>query len=107
MDEQLDRKIRDLKLKIFMAEKELTASQHTMKLGALLRAGHAGQINKNALRDRERLEKKLDDLRAKLADIETGAVKIEASEPEPEPQTIKKGTKKATTAKPAAAKKAK
>jgi hypothetical protein len=92
MDEQHDKKVRDLKLKVVMTEKELAASQHNAKLGAWLKAGHAGQISKNAARDRERLEARLEDLRAKLA-----ALTVEPPPPVVEPE------KKTAAEKPVAA----
>ena len=73
MDEATERKVRDLKLKILKTEKELAATQHTMNLGAWLGAGHAGQMHRTAEKDRQRLEAKLAELKAKLEELAPGS----------------------------------
>jgi hypothetical protein len=72
MDQTSEHKIRDLKLKILHAEKELAASQHNSSLGAALRTGHASQMARAAERDRKRLEGKIEELKSQLASLERG-----------------------------------
>jgi hypothetical protein len=109
MDEAAERKIRDLKLKILKAEKELAATQHTMNLGAWLKAGHAGQIHRTAEKDRLRLEAKLVELKAKLEEVAPESTapaekpKRAAKPATPEEKPAK--TTKKTAAKKTAAKK--
>jgi hypothetical protein len=94
MDEQTEKKIRDLKLKIHTLEKEQTQSQYTMNRGAFLRAGHAGQIARNADKDRARIQEKIDELRAKLEEL-TGPTEDPAPAPAAEPEQEKAATKAA------------
>ncbi len=70
MDEQTEHKIRDLKLKLLMVEKELNASQHKTNLGAMLRAGNPAQMARAADRDRKRLEEKRDKLMEQLVALD-------------------------------------
>ena len=101
MDEATAHKVRDLKLKILHAEKELQATQHNANLGQWLHAGHTAQMAKANDRERERLEAKLADLKSKL-DALTGG----DSAPAPEPvaaETEPKPAKKAAATKAAAA----
>jgi hypothetical protein len=107
MDEITEHKIRDLKLRIQMAERELAATIHNAGLGAFLRAGHPTQINKAAERDRKRLEEKLEDLKSKLAELDPTAVTAAAPEPETKvvPEKKPAAAKKAAAEKPAAASK--
>ena len=81
MDETTERKVRDLKLKILKVEKELAASLHSANLGAWLHAGHAGQIQKTAERDRERLQNKLEDLKHQLEQLAPGSGAAAAAKP--------------------------
>ena len=106
MDEQTEKKIRDLKLRITMAEKELTATQNSMKLGVMLKAGHAGQMAKNAERDRERLESKLETLRAKLLELDPPQSEV-APKPVIAEEPVKKTTTKTAKAETPAVKKTK
>jgi hypothetical protein len=106
MDEQTEKKIRDLKLRITMAEKELTATQNSMKLGVMLKAGHAGQMAKNAERDRERLESKLETLRAKLLELDPLQAEV-LPQPNSVEEPIKPPTTKTATVKTDAVKKTK
>ena len=88
MDENLEHKIRDLKLRIMRVEKELAKSIHNANLGAWLHAGHPGQMAKAGERERKRLEIKLAELREKLEALAPGStpqpVKVEVI-PEPAP----------------------
>jgi hypothetical protein len=93
MDDVKEQKIRDLKLRILKVEKELAASQHNTNLGAWLRAGHASQMARQGEKDRKRFETKLEELKAKLAELESA----DSARPESEKQTAAE--------KPAAAKK--
>lgn len=99
MDEATERKIRDLRLKILKVEKELAARQHSANLGTWLHAGHAGQIQRTAERDRQRLETKLKELKTKLEAVIPGSTKPAAI---PKREVAKK-----TVAKPAPAAKKK
>ena len=72
MDDATAHKIRDVKLRILHVEKELQATQHNAELGQYLRAGHATQMAKANERERARLEAKLEDLKAKLAELSGG-----------------------------------
>jgi hypothetical protein len=111
MDEATERKVRDLKLKILKTEKELAATQHTMNLGAWLKAGHAGQIHRTAEKDRLRLEAKLAELKAKLEVVAPGssapkekpkrAAKQTTPEEKPAPATKRAAAKKTAAKKPA------
>jgi outer membrane biosynthesis protein TonB len=101
LDDQTEKKIRDLKLRILKTEKELQSSQHHLKLGAWLRAGHAGQLNRNAEKDRIRLEEKLKDLHASLESL-TGV----PSTPPPAPKAFVAEQVKAPAPQPAEAPKA-
>lgn len=67
MDETTEKKVRALKLKLLMAEKELHASSGKWKLGALLGAGHASAMNREVIKLKERLEGKIEKLRQELA----------------------------------------
>lgn len=110
MDEATERKIRDLRLKILKVEKELAARQHSANLGTWLHAGHAGQIQRTAERDRQRLETKLEALKTKLEEVAPGSTKpaatpkhtAAAKKPAVEPAPTAK--KKAAAKKPAAKK---
>ncbi len=72
MDEATQRKVRELKLKILMLEKELKQSQHTMGLQGWLKAGHSGQISRAAAKDRSRIEEKLELLREQVRALSPG-----------------------------------
>jgi hypothetical protein len=108
MNEDIQQKIRDLKMKIARAERELTATRHNSGLAAALRTGHAGQLAKAAERDRLRLETRIEELRTKLAAL------LEPADSSPDPAekaaeapapAVEKVQKKAAGAKaPAAAK---
>jgi hypothetical protein len=80
MDQTPEQKIRDLKLKLLRAEKELTTSQHNSSLGAALRTGHASQMARAAERDRLRLEARIEELKTKLAALEASAPPAPAAE---------------------------
>jgi hypothetical protein len=95
MDETIERKVRDLKLQILKAEKELAKTQSSANLGAWLHAGRANQIQKNAERDRQRLEAKLTELKAKLEETAPGS-----TTPPEKPKVA--ATKKTADKKPAA-----
>ena len=109
MDEATERKVRDLKLQILKAEKELAASQHSANLGAWLGAGHPKQLQHTAEKERRRLETKLDELRAKLEAVAPGST-TPAGKPKRTAvkktveEAPKKPTKKAAEPKPAAKK---
>lgn len=136
MDENLEHKIRDLKLRIMRVEKELARSLHNVNLGAWLHAGHPSQMAKAGERERKRLETKLAELRAQLEKLAPGStpqpapapleakpvapapppapVKVAAAKPKAEATGAKtapaikgKTTKKAADKKPAASKSAK
>ncbi|MBI5059766.1 hypothetical protein HZB60_08315 [candidate division KSB1 bacterium] len=79
-------------------EKELTQTQYTLNRGAFLRAGHAGQIARNADKDRARIQEKLDDMRTKLA-------ALGGSGPEPAPPPVEAENPKSKTAAKTAVKK--
>ncbi len=101
MDEATEHKVRDLKLQILKAEKELAATQHTMNLGAWLGAGRAGQMHRSAEKDRARLEAKLAELKAKLEEVapgSTAAAPSAAPEPPASPPTERKAAAKKTAA---------
>jgi hypothetical protein len=106
MDDATAHKVRDLKLKILIVEKELAATHHNSELGQWLRAGHASQMAKAAERERERLEKKLEELKGKIEAL-TGkasaptAPTVNAAPVEAVPKP--KPTKKTATTKAAAA----
>jgi hypothetical protein len=103
MDEATERKIRDLKLKILKVEKELAATQHSANLGSWLHAGHAGQIQKTAERDRKRLEAKLEELRAQLEQAAPGSIATtRAAEKSAKVEPAPAEKKKAAVKKPAA-----
>ncbi|MBK6765763.1 MAG: hypothetical protein IPG71_05335 [bacterium] len=83
MDEATDKKVRALKLKVVMAERELHASSGKWKLGALLKAGHADAMNREVSKVTERLEAKIAKLRDDITALtgeSAGAVK---AAPEP------------------------
>jgi hypothetical protein len=107
MDDVTEHKIRDLRLRILKAEKEIAASKHNVNLGAWLGAGHASQMAKQGERDRQRLEAKLEELKAKLAELQPSddAASARPSEEKSGAESAKK--KKTAEAKPAAAKKKK
>lgn len=71
MDELTTKKVRDLKLKITNLEKELTQTQHTMGLQGWLKAGHSGQIARNADKDRKRIEAKIAELKSQILSLES------------------------------------
>ncbi len=123
MDETTEKKVRALKLKLAMVEKELHASSGKWKLGALLGAGHTAAMNREVVKLKERLESKIERLRSDLASL-TGeplpaapipekskaaqAVKVRIDEPVPAaPKPVKevKPAAKAEVSKPAPAKK--
>jgi len=108
MGETTEHKIRDLRLRILKVEKEIAATKHNVNLGAWLRAGHASQMAKQGERDRERLEAKLEELKAKLAALLPAGEATLAS-PTKEKADVKPAAekKKATEAKGTAAKKKK
>ncbi|MBL0060642.1 MAG: hypothetical protein IPP40_03935 [bacterium] len=83
MDETLEKKLRALKLKLVMAEKELMASSGKWKLGALLGAGHTSAMNREVVKLKERLEGKIEKLRNEIAKItgEAPAPKAEVGKP--------------------------
>jgi hypothetical protein len=87
MDENLEHKIRNLKLKVLRVEKELARTQHNVNLGAWLRAGHPGQLAKAGERDRVRLETKLFELRAELEKLAPGSTSKPAPPAEVKPVT--------------------
>lgn len=118
MDETTEKKVRSLKLKVVMAERELHSSSGKWKLGALLKAGHADAMNREVNKVTERLEAKIAKLKADIAALTGEAVdapKPAAAKPvkaapkaeEPKPAPVKKtaATKK-TPAKSAAKKSA-
>jgi hypothetical protein len=82
MDENLEHKIRDLKLRILRVEKELARTLHNVNLGAWLHAGHPSQMAKAGERERKRLEGKLAELRAQLEKLAPG------STPQPAPAPV-------------------
>lgn len=66
MDELLEKKLRSLKLKLAIAEKELQASSGKWKLGALLGAGHASAMNREVVKLKDRLEGKIEKLKSEI-----------------------------------------
>ncbi len=104
MDEATERKVRDLKLRILKVEKELAASQHSANLGAWLHAGHAGQIQRTAERDRERLQAKLEELKKQLDELAPGSTAAATVKPKrtTAKESTSKETKKAAAKQPAA-----
>jgi outer membrane biosynthesis protein TonB len=91
MDENLEHKIRGLKLKILQTEKELSRSLHNVNLGAWLHAGHPTQMAKAGERERKRLEAKLADLREQLNQLAPGSVAqppTATTRPEPAPARV-------------------
>lgn len=109
MDENLEHKIRDLKLKILRVEKELAKTLHNANLGAWLHAGHPSQMAKAGERERKRLETKLTELREKLEELAPGSmpqpVKAEAiPAPAPAPEKAQPVVEPPAPAKPKAAK---
>jgi hypothetical protein len=103
MDDATEHKIRDLRLRILKVEKEIAASKHNANLGAWLRAGHPSQMAKQGERERQRLEAKLEDLQAKLAELQP----TDETAPAPAADEPPAEKKKAADAKDAAAKKKK
>lgn len=96
MDDAAERKVRDLKLRILKVERELAKTQSSANLGAWLHAGHAGQIQRTAERDRQRLAAKLEELKAKLEELAPGYA---APPEEPKPKAAKKAASPAPAAK--------
>jgi hypothetical protein len=102
MDENLEHKIRDLKLRILRVEKELVRTLHNVNLGAWLHAGHPSQMAKAGERERKRLEAKLTELRAQLEKLAPGStpqpapapVEAEPVAPAPRPAPVKAATAK-------------
>ncbi len=93
MDEAIEKKIRALKLKIVMAERELQASSGKWRLGVLLKAGHANAMNREVDKVKERLESKIESIKAEIEALSSGAPAapkpakpekpVKASEPKP------------------------
>lgn len=107
MDELTERKIRDLRLKLLMVDKELNASQHKTNLGAMLRAGNPTQMARAADRDRKRLEEKRDKLMEQLAALEPTAAPEAKPVPAASAMPVKKPAAKKTAAPVKAATKSK
>jgi hypothetical protein len=116
MDESVEHKIRNLRLRILRAERELAASRHNVGLGAMLGAGHRKQMEKAGERERQRLEAERDELTAQLNALTGTPAKTPAVPPAPvESKAVEKKpavrektaakTKKAAAAKTATAKK--
>lgn len=111
MDEAIEKKIRALKLKIVMAERELQASSGKWRLGVLLKAGHANAMNREVDKVKERLESKIESIKAEIEALSSGApVAPKPSKPEKpvkaaEPKPAVKKTAPAPAPKKAAAKK--
>jgi len=103
MDETLEKKLRALKLKLVMAEKELQASSGKWKLGALLGAGHTSAMNREVVKLKERLEGKIDKLKTEIAEItvEAPAPKAEVEKPKAKAEPAKKPVEKAAPMKKA------
>ena len=103
MDETLDKKLRALKLKLVMAENELQASSGKWKLGALLGAGHTSAMNREVVKLKERLEGKIDKLKADIAEItgEAPPPKAEVEKPKAKAEPAKKPVEKAAPIKKA------
>lgn len=114
MDEAIEKKIRALKLKIVMAERELQASSGKWRLGVLLKAGHANAMNREVDKVKERLESKIENIKAEIEALSSGAPvasktaqaekPVKAAEPKP---AVKKAAptpapKKGAVNKPAA-----
>ncbi|MCB9367024.1 MAG: hypothetical protein H6508_07600 [Calditrichaeota bacterium] len=116
MDEAVEKKIRSLKLKLLMAERELHAASGKWKLGALLKAGHANAMNREVDKVTERLEAKIEKIRAEIAELSGGSEpatkKAKPAEPAPKAvkaakeAPVKKAAEKKTASKKAPAKKA-
>jgi hypothetical protein len=114
MDEAIEKKIRALKLKIVMAERELQASSGKWRLGVLLKAGHANAMNREVDKVKERLESKIESIKAEIEALSSGApAALKPAKPEKpvkaaEPKPVAKRTgpipapKKAAAKKPAA-----
>ena len=92
MDETLEKKLRALKLKLVMAEKELMASSGKWKLGALLGAGHTSAMNREVVKLKERLEGKIEKLKNEIAEItgEAPVPKAEVEKPKAKNEPVKK-----------------
>lgn len=101
MDEATEKKVRSLKLKVVMAERELHSSSGKWKLGALLKAGHADAMNREVSKVTERLEAKIAKLRDEIAAL-TGAT---VNAPKPAESKSVKTAAKVDEPKPAPAKK--
>lgn len=69
MDDSIEKKVRTLRLKLLMAERELHAASGKWRLGALLKAGHANAMNREVDKVTDRLEAKIDKLRAEIAEL--------------------------------------
>ncbi|MBK6910477.1 MAG: hypothetical protein IPK53_13395 [bacterium] len=102
MDESVEKKLRALKLKLLMAEKEMQASSGKWKLGALLKAGHTDAMNREVDKLHDRLEKKIATLKSEIAEL-SGAVDNVANTAPAEKPVAKAAAKKSAV--PAAPKK--
>lgn len=69
MDDSIEKKVRTLRLKLLMAERELHAASGKWRLGALLKAGHANAMNREVDKVTDRLEAKIDKLRSEIAEL--------------------------------------
>lgn len=98
MDETSEKKLRSLKLKLVMAEKELQAAGAKWKLGGFLGAGHANAMNREVDKVKSRLNETIEKIKAQISEItgETPAPeKVEAKPaPKPEPAAKKAADKK-------------
>jgi hypothetical protein len=113
MDETVEKKVRSLKLKLLMAERELHASSGKWKLGAMLGAGHLSQMNREVVKLKDRLESKIEKLKKEISELTGEALDAVTSEnkpnaaAKPKETQVKKDAEKAKEApvKKAAAKK--
>jgi hypothetical protein len=83
MDETVEKKVRSLKLKLLMAERELHASSGKWKLGAMLGAGHLSQMNREVVKLKDRLESKIEKLKKEISELTGEALDAVTSENKP------------------------
>ncbi len=111
MDETLEKKVRSLRLKLLMAERELHAASGKWKLGAMLGAGHMSAMNREIVKVKDRLEGKIEKLKQEIS-LLTGETFVSqaqtpaAEKPRPYVKPVEKPKPVANKPKPEAAKKA-
>jgi methylmalonyl-CoA mutase N-terminal domain/subunit len=102
MDEASEKKVRSLRLKLAIAEKELQAAGAKWKLGGFLGAGHANAMNREVDKVQARLNEKIEKIKTQIAEITGVTTAPKKAEEKPAAKKAVPVTSKAADTKPAA-----